>query len=90
MSELKDRLLKQLETDYSEDARDCLIIYEALEEINDGRVPSDQWLVLTKVQFEGPSLDFARIYAPSRIGHVFLKGLKKKENEYIYTDTSRG
>lgn len=24
MSELKDRLLKQLETDYSEDARDCL------------------------------------------------------------------
>lgn len=35
MSELKDRLLKQLETDYSEDARDCLKIYETLSEIKD-------------------------------------------------------
>ena len=30
MSELKDRLLKQLETDYSEDVRDCLKIYETI------------------------------------------------------------
>lgn len=81
MSKLKDRLLKQLETDYSEDARDCLIIYEALEEINDGRVPSDQWLVLTKVQFAGPSLDFARIYTPSEVGYIFLEGLRKEKNK---------
>ena len=36
MSELKDRLLKQLETDYSEDARDCLKIYETIKKLNGG------------------------------------------------------
>ena len=43
MSELKDRLLKQLETDYSEDARGCLKIYEAIKKLNGGSIiPSDQ------------------------------------------------
>ncbi len=34
MSEFKDRLLKQLETSYSENARECLEIYEALADKN--------------------------------------------------------
>ena len=36
MSEFKDRLLKQLETDYSENARDCLKIYEAIKKLMEG------------------------------------------------------
>lgn len=39
MSELKDRLLKQLETDYSENARNCLKIYEAIKKLNEGSIP---------------------------------------------------
>lgn len=49
MNELKDRLLKQLETDYLENAKDCLKIYEALEKLNRGSVPSDQWMSLVNV-----------------------------------------
>ena len=48
MSELKDRLLKQLETDYSEDARNCLKIYETIKKLNGGSIPSDQWMVLSE------------------------------------------
>lgn len=54
MSELKDRLLKQLETDYSEDARGCLKIYEAIKKLNGGSIPSDQWMVLSRVQHLEP------------------------------------
>lgn len=77
MSEFKDRLVKQLETDYSKNARDCLKIYEALEELNDGRIPSDQWMVLTNVRHLKSYSGFTRVYLPSKIGYIFLKGLEK-------------
>lgn len=77
MSELKDRLLKQLETDYSEDARNCLKIYEAIKELNEGSIPSDQWMVLSRVQHLGTHIDPMRVYSPSKIGYVFLKGLER-------------
>jgi hypothetical protein len=77
MSELKDRLLKQLETDYSEDARNCLKIYEAIKELNEGSIPSDQWMVLSRVQYLGTHIDPMRVYSPSKIDYVFLKGLER-------------
>ena len=80
MSELKDRLLKQLETDYSEDARDCLKIYETIKKLNGGSIPSDQWMVLSRVQHLGTLIDPMRVYSPSEIGYIFLKGLEK-DNE---------
>lgn len=79
MSELKDRLLKQLETDYSENARDCLKIYEALEKLNNGSIPSDQWMVLTNVKHLKSYSGFTRVHVPSKIGYIFLKGLKNQE-----------
>lgn len=80
MSELKDRLLKQLETDYSEDVRDCLKIYETIKKLNGGSIPSDQWMVLSRVQYLGTHTDSMRVYSPSEIGYIFLKGLEK-DNE---------
>lgn len=80
MSELKDRLLKQLETDYSEDARNCLKIYETIKKLNGGSIPSDQWMVLSRVQHLGTHIDPMRVYSPSEIGYIFLKGLEK-DNE---------
>ena len=79
MSELKDRLLKQLETDYSEDARNCLKIYEAVKKLNGGSIPSDQWMVLSRVQHLGTHIDSMRVYSPSKIGYVFLKGLERND-----------
>lgn len=80
MSELKDRLLQQLETDYSENARDCLKIYETIKKLNGGSIPSDQWMVLSRVQHLGTLIDPMRVYSPSEIGYIFLKGLEK-DNE---------
>lgn len=77
MSELKDRLLKQLETDYSENARDCLKIYEALKELGRGSVPSNQGMALINVRHLKSCSDFTRVYLPSKIGYIFLKGLEK-------------
>lgn len=79
MSELKDRLLKQLEKDYLEDAKDCIRIYEALKELNRGSVPSDQWMVLSRVQHLGTHIDSMRVYSPSKMGYVFLKGLERND-----------
>lgn len=89
MSELKDRLLKQLETDYSEDARGCLKIYEAIKELNEGSIPSDQWMVLCRVQHLGTHIDPMRVYSPSKIGYVFLKGLEEdnKMKTLLITET---
>jgi hypothetical protein len=83
MSELKDRLLKQLETDYSENARECLEIYEALEKLNNGSIPSDQWMVLTNVKHLKSYSGFTRVYIPSKIGYIFLKGLKNQESKTL-------
>ena len=78
MSELKDRLLKQLETDYSEDARNCLKIYETIKKLNGGSIPSDQWMVLSRVQHLGTHIDPMRVYSPSEIGSSISGEFKKK------------
>lgn len=90
MSELKDRLLKQLETDYSEDARGCLKIYEAIKKLNGGSIPSDQWMVLSRVQYLGTHTDSMRVYSPSEIGYIFLKGLEKDNEMKVLSITEVG
>lgn len=85
MSELKDRLLKQLETDYLENAKDCLKIYEALEKLNRGSVPSDQWMSLVNVQHLEAYPNYIRVYSPSDIGYIFLKGLKGEIKTFTLT-----
>lgn len=99
MGKLKDRLLRQLGTNYSEDARDCLKIYETIKKLNGGSIPSDQWMVLSRVQHLGTHIDPMRVYSPSEIGYVFLKGLEEDnkmktlliteaEARIIYSNTS--
>jgi hypothetical protein len=85
MSELKDRLLKQLETDYLENAKDCLKIYEALEKLNRGSVPGDQWMSLVNVQHLEAYPNYIRVYSPSDIGYIFLKGLKGEIKTFTLT-----
>lgn len=75
MGKLKDYLEKQLNTEYKQDAEDCLKIYNKLLEIDGKSVWSSQWQVLTNVKFKGFPSD-ERIYKPSEIGYVFLKGIE--------------
>lgn len=83
MSEFKDQLLKQLETSYSENARECLEIYETLKELNNGSIPSDQWMVLIDVKRLKSYSGFTWIHVPSKVGYIFLKGLKNQESKTL-------
>lgn len=76
MGKLYDSLQKQLKLEeHKKDAEDCLKIYEKLKEMNDGKVWESSWNPLTTVDFIG-SYPYTRIYKPSPMGHVFLKGLE--------------
>ena len=57
-----------------------LKIYETIKKLNGGSIPSDQWMVLSRVQHLGTHIDPMRVYSPSEIGYIFLKGLEK-DNE---------
>jgi hypothetical protein len=74
MSKLYDRLQKQLKTEYKQDAKDCLLIYNKLKEMYNGHVWSSNWTPLVNTIFEGFPSDKRR-FTPSAIGKIFLKGL---------------
>lgn len=76
MGKLSDNLNRQLTTEFKEDAEACLKIYDKLKELNDGRVWSSNWDVLTDVSFVGPMDKRIRVYRPSKIGKIFINGLK--------------
>ena len=77
MGKLYDSLQRQLKREeYKKDAEDCLKIYEKLKEISDGRVWESQWQPLTSVTFIGVYPNSIRIFKPSQMGRIFLKGIK--------------
>ena len=73
-------LQKQVQTELKKDAEDCIEIYEKLKELNNGNVWSSDWQQLVEVRYKGfPSDD--RIYKPSKIGYVFLKGIENDKEQ---------
>lgn len=77
MGKLYNNLQKQLKIEeYKKDAEDCLKIYKKLEEMSGGHVWESEWLILVKTTFTGLQPCAKRIYKPSEIGYVFLKGIK--------------
>lgn len=73
-----DELKIQLESEdeiVRQDARDCLTIANKLKELEDGRIWSTQWRVLTTVGWIGKVENYRRWYKPSKIGEIFIKGL---------------
>lgn len=78
MGKLYDNLKKQLKTSNKEDAEKCLKIYNYLKDTTGG-VWESNWNPLVTVKFEGTYPNSTRIYKPSFIGEIFLKGLYEKE-----------
>lgn len=74
MGKLSDRLQKQLNTEYKQDAEDCIKIYNKLQEMYNGSVWESNWNPLVDTIFKGFPSDERR-YKPSSIGRIFLKGL---------------
>ena len=75
MGKLADNLQRQLKTDHKQAAEDCIKIYETLEE-RTGHVWESAWNNLVNVRFEGTYPNSKRIYKPTIIGYIFLKGIK--------------
>ena len=78
MGKLLDRLEKQLETEYKQDAEDCIKIYNKIKEIHNGHVWQSDWSPLVSTKFEGSYPNSKRIFKPTSVGYIFLKGLKNE------------
>ena len=78
MGKLYDSLQRQLKIEeHKKDAEDCLKICEKLREMNNGRVWGSQWQLLTSITFIGTYPNCIKIYKPSQIGRMFLKGIEE-------------
>jgi hypothetical protein len=75
MGKLRDRLEKQLLTEYKQDAEDCIKVYNKLKEISNGHVWESQWNPLVDTIFKGFPSDKRR-YKLNSMGIIFLNGLK--------------
>lgn len=76
--ELSNELKNQLKSDdakVKQDAKDCLIIANKLKELDDGHIWSSKWRVLTSVRWVGKGKDCKRLYEPSSVGKIFIKGI---------------
>ena len=79
MGKLEDRLNRQLVVpEFSDDAKDCLEVYNGLKEMHDGRVWSSIWDQMVNIKFEGLHSDI-RTYRLSEVGKTFLKGLRYEQ-----------
>lgn len=67
-------LEKQLNTEYRQDAEDCLKIYNCLKE-RTGHIWESDWRPLVQTIFKGFPSDERR-FKPTTIGYVFLKGVE--------------
>lgn len=80
MSKLYNALHNQLKTEHRKEAEDCIKIYNALKAISrekygEEHVWSSDWNVLTTTMFVGDFPNMRKIYKPSHVGKVFLKGV---------------
>lgn len=76
MGKLLNRLEKQLKTEYRQDAKDCIKIYNKLKELEDGHVWESSWSPLVDTIFRGFPSDERR-FKPTEIGYFFLKGIQQ-------------
>lgn len=75
-----ERLKKQAknpDNNISQDGKNCLLIYNKLLELNDGHVWQTDFGTLVKCQWINNGNWFERRYKPSKIGEIFINGLKK-------------
>lgn len=80
MGNIQDSLQKQLKTEYSKEAEDCIKIYNALKAISrkkygEEHVWASDWNVLTTTMLVGNFPNIKKMHKPSHVGKVFLKGI---------------
>lgn len=78
MGKLMGDLQKQLKhPKYNQAAEDCIEIYNWLKDTDpNGRIWESNWTPLVSVKWLGVYPNSTRIYAPSAIGYMLLKGIR--------------
>lgn len=80
MGKMYDILKRQLlSKEYRKNAEDCIKIFNKLKEINDGSVWESDWKVLTTTcGCMGKQPHIQMVYKPSKVGYIFLNGIKSE------------
>ena len=78
MGKLMNNLQKQLNTKRKEDAENCILLYNYLEERDKGCVWESDWNSLVQVNFIGRYPSAICQYKPNDIGYALLKSLKSE------------
>ena len=75
MGKLFQELQKQLDTTDKIDAENCIMIYDNLKELYDGKVWETKWNALVDCTCVGVYPNFRHVHKPSKVGVIFLKGI---------------
>lgn len=78
MSKLYNDLLRQLETEYKEEAEECIRVYDKLKELNNGSVWQSQWTLLVSTQYVGSYPNSHIISRLTPVGRIFFNGIYAK------------
>jgi hypothetical protein len=84
MGKVKNRLDKQLEMpEYADDAKDCLIIFNYLMEVDKGHIWESRWTPLVRPLYIGICSNTTIVYRPTDLGRKVIDSLKSnKATEY--------
>lgn len=80
MGKVRDSLQYQLNTEYKEEAKDCIKIYNKLLEISkevyeEPHIWQSDWTTLVTTKLVGTFPNVRKIHVPTAIGKVFFKGI---------------
>lgn len=80
MGKLKNRLDKQLEMpEYADDAKDCLIIFNYLMEVDKGHIWESRWSPLVRALCIGVYPNTITVYRPTDLGQKVINSLKSNK-----------
>lgn len=79
MAQILEELNRQLQNEdkrIKKYAEDCLVIAKMLMKLNDGVIYERDWRTLVTSWFDGAYVVGKEYYKPTRIGEIFIKGIK--------------
>ena len=77
---LEKALIRQLKTEFKEDAEQCFIIFNYLKQTQDGHIWESSWRPLVSVRWEGIYPNNIGFYKPTYLGKLLIKDLKENGN----------
>lgn len=81
MGKIKNRLEAQLEiSEYTQDAKDCMLIYDYLIKEDDGHIWESRWSPLVSSTYVGKYPNGKTVYHPTDLGRALVVKIKQNNN----------